>query len=74
MKMCALLPLASKHAQAIRALRKAGFEIVHEGKHTIMSDGGRILTIPRHNPINAFTMGGIAKDAGLTPDQFRQLL
>jgi predicted RNA binding protein YcfA (HicA-like mRNA interferase family) len=62
------------HAQAIRALRKAGFEVVREGKHTVMSDRGRILTIPRHNPINAFTMGGIAKDAGLTPDQFRQLL
>ncbi len=62
------------HAQAIRALRRAGFEIVREGKHTIMSDGGRILTIPRHNPINAYTMGGIAKDAGLTPDEFRQLL
>ncbi len=82
MRTYALLPLAFKraqdswisHAQAIRALRKAGFEIVREGKHTIMSDGGRILTIPRHNPINAFTMGGIAKDAGLTPDQFRQLL
>lgn len=62
------------HAQAIRALRKAGFEVIREGKHRVMSDGGRILTIPRHNPINAFTMGGIAKDAGLTPDQFRQLL
>jgi predicted RNA binding protein YcfA (HicA-like mRNA interferase family) len=62
------------HAQALRALRKAGFEVVREGKHTIMSDGARILTIPRHNPINAFTMGGIAKDAGFTPDQFRQLL
>ncbi len=62
------------HPQAIRALRKSGFEVVREGKHTVMSDGGRILTIPRHNPINAFTMGGIAKDAGLTPDQFRQLL
>ena len=62
------------HAQAIRALRKVGFEVIREGKHTILSNGGRILTIPRHNPINAFTMGGIAKDAGLTPDQFRQLL
>ena len=39
-----------------------------------MSDGVRILTIPRHNPVNAFTMGGIARDAGLTVDQFKQLL
>ena len=62
------------HPQAIRVLRKAGFEVVREGKHTVMSDGARILTIPRHNPINAYTMGGVAKDAGLTPEQFRELL
>ena len=39
-----------------------------------MSNGTRILTIPRHNPVNAFTLGGIVRDAGLTIDQFRGLL
>ena len=39
-----------------------------------MTDGHRIVTIPRHNPVNAHTMGGIVKDAGLTPDAFRKLL
>ena len=39
-----------------------------------MSDGVRFVTIPRHNPVNAFTMGGIARDAGLTPDEFKALL
>jgi hypothetical protein len=39
-----------------------------------MSDGLRFITIPRHNPVNALTMGGIVKDAGLTVEQFRQLL
>jgi len=39
-----------------------------------MSNGGRILTIPRHNPVNAFTMGGIVRDAGLTVEQFHSLL
>jgi hypothetical protein len=39
-----------------------------------MSNGQRIITIPRHNPVNAFTMGGIARDAGLTVQQFRELL
>jgi len=39
-----------------------------------MTDGQRILTIPKHDPINAFTMGGIIRDAGLTIDQFRSLL
>ncbi len=39
-----------------------------------MTDGLRILTIPRHNPINAYTMGGIVRDTGLTEEQFRSLL
>ena len=39
-----------------------------------MTDGSRIITIPRHNPVNAFTMGGIVRDAGLTVEKFRELL
>jgi hypothetical protein len=39
-----------------------------------MTDGTRILTIPRANLINAYTMGGIVRDAGLTLDAFRELL
>ena len=39
-----------------------------------MSNGGIRLTISRHNPINALTMGSIARDAGLTPDGFRKML
>jgi hypothetical protein len=39
-----------------------------------MSDDTRFLTIPRNNPINAFTVGGIVKDAGLTLEKFRKLL
>jgi predicted RNA binding protein YcfA (HicA-like mRNA interferase family) len=62
------------HLDAVRALEKAGFQIVRQGKHTVMSNGARILTIPRHNPVNAFTMGGIVRDAGLTVEQFRELL
>lgn len=39
-----------------------------------MTDGERIITIPRANPVNAFTMGGIVKDAGLTIEKFKELL
>jgi predicted RNA binding protein YcfA (HicA-like mRNA interferase family) len=60
--------------QAVRALAKAGFRPIREGKHIILSDGVTRLTIPRHNPINAFTMGAIAHDAGLTPREFLKLL
>ena len=62
------------HLDAIRALGKAGFSIVRQGKHVVMSDGVRILTLPHHNPINAFTMGGIVRDAGLTIEEFKKLL
>jgi predicted RNA binding protein YcfA (HicA-like mRNA interferase family) len=58
----------------VRALEKAGFRIVRQGKHIVMSNAQRIVTIPRHNPVNAFTMGGIARDAGLSVEQFRDLL
>jgi len=59
---------------AIKALKKAGFKVVRQGKHLVMSNGVRILTIPRANPINAFTMGGIAKDAGLSVLEFKKYL
>ena len=39
-----------------------------------MTNGERILIIPRANPINAYTMGGIVKDAGLSVDDFKKLL
>ena len=62
------------HLDAVRALEKAGFRIIRQGKHIVMTDGVRILTIPRHNPVNAFTMGGIVRDAGLSVEEFKQLL
>ena len=62
------------HLDAVRALEKAGFRVARQGKHILMTDGARVLSIPRHNPVNAITMGNIARDAGLTNDEFRRLL
>jgi predicted RNA binding protein YcfA (HicA-like mRNA interferase family) len=62
------------HQDAVRALEKAGFWVLRQGKHIVMTNGVRILTIPRHNPVNAYTMGGIVRDAGLTVEEFRELL
>jgi len=39
-----------------------------------MTNGERIITIPRGNPVNSYTMGGIVIDAGLTIEQFKTLL
>jgi predicted RNA binding protein YcfA (HicA-like mRNA interferase family) len=62
------------HLDAVRALEKAGFWIARQGKHIVMTDGSRVFSIPRHNPVNAITMGNIVRDAGLTNDEFRRLL
>ncbi len=61
------------HLEAVRAFEKAGFRIARQGKHIVMTDGTRVLTVPRHNPVNAITMGNIVRDAGLTNDEFREL-
>jgi predicted RNA binding protein YcfA (HicA-like mRNA interferase family) len=62
------------HLDAVRASKKAGFRVLRQGSHIVLSAGVRILTIPRHNPVNALTMGGIVRDAGLTVEEFRGLL
>jgi hypothetical protein len=62
------------HQRAIKAFEKCGFWIERQGKHITMTDGKRIITIPRANPINAFTMGGIVNDAGLGVEEFKKHL
>jgi predicted RNA binding protein YcfA (HicA-like mRNA interferase family) len=49
------------HRDAVRALQRAGFRVAREGKHIVMTNGQRIVTIPRHDPVNAYTMGGIVQ-------------
>jgi len=62
------------HERAVRAFEKLDFWITRQGKHIAMTNGERIITIPRANPVNAFTMAGIVKDAGLTIEEFKELL
>jgi len=62
------------HRRVVRSFQKAGFWIAREGKHIAMTNGERIITIPRANPVDAFTMAGIVKDAGLTIEEFKKLL
>jgi predicted RNA binding protein YcfA (HicA-like mRNA interferase family) len=62
------------YQRAIKAFEKAGFQIVRQGKHITMTDGQHILTIPRANPINAYTIGTIIKGSGLTIEEFKKLL
>ncbi|CAN5647258.1 hypothetical protein BH23PLA1_BH23PLA1_10800 [soil metagenome] len=62
------------HLHAVRELQKVGFWIARQGKHIVMTNGDRVVSIPRHHPVNALTMGNIIRDAGLTNEAFRKLL
>ena len=62
------------HEQAVSAFESAGFWVVREGVHLVMTNGTRIVTIPRQNPVHGVAMDGIARDAGLSAAEFRQLL
>jgi len=62
------------HLRAIKALEKAGFKIDRKGKHVFMSKASLRVVIPRNNPVDAYTMAAIVRDAGLTIEQFKELL
>ena len=62
------------HLRAVKALEKAGFRIDRQGKHIFMSNGPIKVVIPRNNPVDAYTMAAIVRDAGLTIERFKELL
>ncbi len=63
-----------RHQDAVRVFEKLGYRIIRQGGHIVMSNGETRLIIPRANPVDPYTMGSIARDAGMTPDEFRKLL
>ena len=62
------------HLRAVKALQKSGFRIDRQSKHIFMSKGERRVVVPRNNPIDAYTMAAIVRDAGLSIEDFRELL
>ena len=62
------------HLRAVKALEKAGFLIDRQSKHLFLSKGALHVVVPRNNPVDAYTMGAIVRDAGMSLEQFRELL
>ena len=62
------------HLRAVKALERAGFRIDRQGKHIFMSKGVLKAVIPRNNPVDAYTMAAIVRDAGMTIEEFKALL
>ena len=67
------LPQVS-HERVIRALQRKGFWVLRQGKHVSMTDGDRIVIIPRQPVIKPGTLRQILDAAGLTAEEFRDLL
>ena len=61
--------------RATKVFSKAKFWVSKKGsKHCGMTNGIRKIIIPRHNRLNPYTLKGIIRDAGLTDEEFKNLL
>jgi predicted RNA binding protein YcfA (HicA-like mRNA interferase family) len=69
------LPVCSG-VDAVRAFRKIGYEVDHQtGSHMILRHpSGRRLTVPNHRELAKGTLRALIRDAGLTKEQFVELL
>ena len=62
------------HLRAVKAFQNAGFQIDRQSKHIFMSKGALKIVVPRNNPVDAFTMAAIVRDAGMRIEEFKELL
>jgi predicted RNA binding protein YcfA (HicA-like mRNA interferase family) len=61
--------------KVIRALTQAGFKVISQkGSHIFLTDGKHKITVPRHDPIKKGTLLSIIQQAGLTKEEFLELL
>jgi predicted RNA binding protein YcfA (HicA-like mRNA interferase family) len=69
------LPVCSG-ADAVKAFRQLGYEVDHQtGSHIILRHSSqRRLTVPNHRGLAKGTLRALIREAGLTKEQFADLL
>ena len=69
------LPVCSG-AEAVKAFRQLGYEVDHQtGSHIILRHPSqRRLTVPNHRELAKGTLRALIREAGLTKEQFTDLL
>lgn len=67
------LPQVS-HDRVVRALKRAGFYILREGKYISLTDDKHIVIVPRHHVIKSGTLKQILDAAELSAEHFKDLL
>jgi predicted RNA binding protein YcfA (HicA-like mRNA interferase family) len=69
------LPRDLSGADLVKALRRLGFEFSRQtGSHAILRKGSRTVVVPQHKPVKPDTLKGVIEQAGLTVQEFRQML
>jgi predicted RNA binding protein YcfA (HicA-like mRNA interferase family) len=69
------LPRDISGPEAVKALKRLGFEVVRqEGSHIRMSKGGAHVTVPNHQQIVPKTLQSILRHAGITLEEFKAQL
>ena len=73
----AKLPIVSG-IEVIKALAKIGYEVDHQtGSHMILRQREpphRRITVPRHREVAKGTLRAIIREAGLTVEEFQELM
>lgn len=67
------LPQVS-HERIVRALKRAGFYVLREGKHISMTNDKHLVIIPRHHTVKPGTLRQILDAAEISAEQFKDLL
>lgn len=74
----AKVPRVVSGERAVRAFARIGYNIDHQtGSHIILihaHDPAKRLTVPAHRAIRVGTLRGIIKDAGISVEEFIELL
>ena len=69
------LPRDISGAEAVKVLRRLGFEVVRqEGSHIRMSKGNVHVTVPNHRQLVPKTLQSILRHAEITLEEFMEQL
>ncbi len=63
--------------EVVRALERAGFVVVGtRGSHRKLrhAERARVVIVPLHHELASGTLRSILRQAGMSPDEFRQLI
>ena len=68
------LPVVSGKA-TVKVLVKLGFEVRKgKGDHVVLRKGFRVFAVPLHNPLKKGTLRKILKQAGVSVEEFNEML